>query len=135
MTEPQCPPAPQTLAEALRMAVEDGWALLAMDPGAYWFAAGVWHSARTEAAPCTVCLAGTVLARRLGVDEDTNADPDHVATPWARALYALDALRATDWADAWVQLYATPRLLGRQRALNAQRQHARAFAQAMDAGT
>ena len=101
------PGAPRTLGAALRIAIEDGRALLGEDDTAYAFDARVWHKARTRWSPCTVCAAGAVMAKRLGVGGDTNREPGYDWAPWERALRAIEALREMDWESAWDEMHGT----------------------------
>ena len=99
------PGAPDTLARALGIAIADGRALLGEAPEAYAFDARVWHRARTRASRCTVCAAGAVMAKRLGVSADTDREPGDDWLAWERALRAIESLREMDWKRAWEEMH------------------------------
>ena len=125
------PPAPQTLAAALRVALSDGWALASNVRGGnarYHFNSGFWHNAEGE--PCVVCAAGSVMAGTLGAHAWATVYPDSFAYPWMCALKAIDALRARYWRSAFSTMYGM-RHAGAEPFANAMRTHPRLEAEAL----
>ena len=97
--------APATIAGAVRIAVEDGRALLAAGSDAYTFASDTWHIAAMQDLPCVVCAAGAVMARRLAVARTSKSEPGDHPPQWECALQAIDSVRAMDWAGAWREMH------------------------------
>ena len=99
--ETPIPPAPRTLAAALKIAVEDGEALLAASQGEYAFDASRWHAGAKAGKPCAVGAAGAVMARRLRADPSTELDPSNFGRAWGWVLQSIDAMYAANWVDAF----------------------------------
>ena len=98
-------PPPTTLAGAIRLALDDAEAVRARrvddGPGAeiYRPNASVWHHG------CNVCLAGMVIARIVGYDENRDVELAQFDREWQRVFSALDHVRAANWERAAQQLW------------------------------
>ena len=118
------PSTPETLAGALRVALDDGRALARRarrGDTRYTFDSVHWHTGVNPwCDTCAVCAAGAVMARTLGCPELETTFPDRFAYPWERTLKAIDALRARRWRSAFDAMHGE-RHAGRKR-----------FAQGMD---
>ena len=103
------PTAPATLAEALRIAIADGRAVLEGYGERYAFDALYWHKGAAGVLKCKICAAGAVMVHRLNVEEHEIRDPTDFkpAGEWEKALRAIDALRARRWAEAWRRMHGT----------------------------
>jgi hypothetical protein len=89
-----------TLAEVLRLALDDLTAILG-DPR-YAIDLNSWH--RPADGQCTVCLAGSVIAKSLAAPIDLNLAYDDYVQPIADRLGALDSLRQGQVRDALVYI-------------------------------
>ena len=94
------PPAPRTLAAALAIAIADGRALLDAPDRHYAFDARRWHGQGWQDARCVVCAAGAVMAQRLGAQRTDTLDASDFRDGWDWVLYAINAMRISDWASA-----------------------------------
>ena len=94
-------PAPETIAEAVRIALADGRALAdAARAGGtpYEFNCGVWHDGGRS---CMVNTAGCVMAGTLATPPDATVYPRHFAWPWRCALHTIEAVRCKGWREAF----------------------------------
>jgi hypothetical protein len=82
---------PNKLSALLRIAVKDAKACEA-DPR-YKLAMDTWHTPRSPGGVCEVCLAGSVMAKTLGLRRDVSASPYSYTTSVERRLRALDYMR------------------------------------------
>lgn len=56
---------------------------------------GIWHEPDWhQSAPCSVCFAGSVMAKTLDTPLDDSRFPEHFSGHNSAALYALNALRS-----------------------------------------
>ena len=98
-------PCPATIAGAVRLAVNDGRALLGNT--AYAWDHATWHEVETDTT-CRVCAAGAVMAKNFDIAE-RNVDPETFGAAWARALNAIDAVRVENYAEAYWEMYPRAR--------------------------
>ena len=103
------PPAPETLAETVRLALTDG-AALARDAcnadARYTFYSGAWHGTAHDArGACVVCAAGSVMARTLQAPHDATLFPGCFAYAWTAVLEAVESVRIGDWRRAFTDMH------------------------------
>ena len=106
-------PAPRTIAGALRIAIDEGRRLVRREgAGAvrYRFDSSRWHGKRLSSdAPCAVCAAGAVIARRLDGSRDEDLTPGHFAPAWRASLHAIDEIRTNLWFGAFNLMHGVPK--------------------------
>ena len=99
------PPAPDTLARALRVALADGRARANASRAGdtrYTFDSTHWHASRNaDRDACAVCAAGCVMAGTLRAHPTDMAYPPRFGFAWERTLRAIDALRSKEWRRAY----------------------------------
>ena len=105
----ETPPAPRTLAAALKVAIADGRTLLDAPHGQYVFKADRWHDGSDPEAPCAICAAGAVMARTLGASPDEEVAPHRFDGDWGWALCTIDAMRRARWASAFAMMHLRER--------------------------
>lgn len=88
---------PRKLSALLRIAVEDAQKAEAT-PG-YVLHMGTWHSPRHDGV-CRVCMAGAIMAMRLGAPRDQDMTISLSRDNNGDALNAVDDLRTLDFCDA-----------------------------------
>ena len=107
----RAPPAPETLAHSLRLALADGTALARRSRGAgaqYLFYSGAWHTGgHTERNTCAVCAAGSVMAGTLASPRNATLEPRHFAQTWAAALEAIQEMRVGHWRSAFGRMHGS----------------------------
>ena len=109
-------PVPDTMAELLRLALDD---MDALNREIYKPKSAVWHtpyktyaeespSAAVEPDTCNVCLAGAIMARRFasGADEyiDTPYNVEATDERWVLALHAVGELRDGNYSYAYYDI-------------------------------
>ena len=109
---PDMPPAPDTLAEALRLAIDAGRTLLddtEDSSDVYLFDSSCWHEPlpRDDAA-CAVGEAGAVIATWLGAWSSEHLEPEDFSPTWCAALKAIDEVRAQVWPAAFQSMHGCP---------------------------
>ena len=90
--------APTTVSGAVRLAIDDGRALLEGEDR-YVFHYSRWHEAHTPDT-CSVCAAGAVMARQFGIEGKTMLAYDFDEA-WNRVLWTIDAVREQNFALAF----------------------------------
>ena len=101
--------APTTVSGAVRLAIDDGRALLEGEDR-YVFHYSRWHEAHTPDT-CSVCAAGAVMARQFDIEGKTMLAYDFDEA-WNRVLWTIDAVREQNFALAFGAMvpggYRTP---------------------------
>ena len=97
-------PAPQRVAAALRMALDDAVKVRAqLSEGGglrYHPHSGQWHQG------CRVCLAGMIIARRFVAFDDTEKVwMENFEPRWQRVFQAIDMVRGAQWGAAAEKLW------------------------------
>ena len=92
---------PDSLADLLSLAVDDARSL---DSTVYLPDAQRWHTP-TDAGPCHVCLAGSVLACAFRDTPDLDLMPAMFSLHTYRKLHAIDHMRCGNWLDAYESLH------------------------------
>ena len=96
--------APTTVSGAVRLAIEDGRALLETE--GYDFDADVWHAINRNGT-CSVCAAGAVMARHFDLGRKAVLPYDFDAS-WNRALQAINAVREECFEQAYAEMAPGP---------------------------
>ena len=89
-----------SLADLMTMAVDDMEALI--DDPVYNFGSDLWHEPMGNF--CQVCIAGSVMANRLGARASFSMDPTKYTDDTRKKLCAIDALRSGHISLAWSYL-------------------------------
>ena len=104
--------APNTVAQTLRVAIDDGRTLLARTADGtarYEFRSGCWQQPDlSPRAPCAVGAAGAVIARSLAAPPDETLEPWHFAPAWRATLRAINYIRTGAWIEAFEAMHGTP---------------------------
>lgn len=100
---PDTPPVPTTLSALLLMAVEDA-EQIAQDQ-TYTLDMERWYHVDPHDGRCHVCMAGAVMARRLGAPKERVAYPWFYDRRWARALEAVNEMRVGKFQQAYGYLF------------------------------
>ena len=87
---------PKTLSGLLRVAVEDVQKCESQ-PDKYQLDMAVWHIPRCNV--CMVCMAGAVMAQRLGVKDNVTVTPSELGEAW-EGLLSIDEMRVGEFWDA-----------------------------------
>ena len=106
-------PPPNKLSDLIDLAIADARKL---DRNRYIPMWSTWHAPGDGADQCMICLAGSVIAGRLGCPMDASVEvtTSDMAEPksttiesrdWRQALWALDCVREGDWFEAFHELH------------------------------
>ncbi len=106
-------PAPKTIAELVRLSLEDGKKLFETEREKYRPYYEDWHqgaerivAGRLEQNQCSLCLAGMVMAGRLGIDWSEDANPaDVLSDRWRVYLGVVENVRSQNWDHAYSAFY------------------------------
>ena len=82
---------PDKPSELIRVALKDLEAVEASDK--YGVSMVLWHAQEKRGGPCFVCLAGAVMAARLGASPNEDLGPEDFPAGVSGKLQALDAFR------------------------------------------
>jgi hypothetical protein len=94
---------PEKMSDLIDIAINDLEAV-EQDPK-YEIDMGRWHAPEHSAYKCSVCFAGSVMAKTFNSDRGTLLSPDNF-TKWnASRLKALDEIRQYDFVDAFDKMY------------------------------
>lgn len=87
----------EKLSVAIRQAVEDlEWC--ESQPQTYQIKMDFWHEPYPDG--CAVCLAGSVIAHRIGIPPDLSRVPESFSPDVHRMLIAIDMVRQDDVSNA-----------------------------------
>ena len=94
---------PETLHELLKVALDD--LEVVRGKKKYKISMRNWHEGGWDSFKCAVCLAGSVMARLIDYDYETDLDPEDFQESIDKKFCAIDELRTFELKKAFIWLY------------------------------